>query len=135
MKEVITVINETLRKFKEKEPERYDRSFQVSVTIKKLVLDDYKSIFGIAGIASKGYNCYITNANGEINFSCDCEDHKKRGKVCKHIFRLLTLLQTFAMYRIQPESRTRIEEIEERLNRLENNYYKLISHIRETEQV
>jgi len=135
MKRVGEVLTEVVNQIKKEEPERFDRSYTVKATITKVFLDDSEGKFGIAGIASKGYKCFITNVKGELEFSCDCEDHKHRGKICKHIIRLLTILHTLALYRVEPDSRTRIEELESRISFLEQKYYYLLEAIKELQTV
>jgi len=135
MRKVGDILTEIIKQIKEEEPERFDRSYSVKATITKILLDDAEGKFGIAGIASKGYKCFITNVNGELKFSCDCEDHKHREKICKHIIRLLTILHTLALYRVEPDSKTRIEELEDRISFLERKYYYLLEAIKELQTV
>jgi hypothetical protein len=133
MKNVGNILTEIIKQIREEESERFDRSYSVKATITKILLDDTEGKFGIAGIASKDYKCFITNVNGELKFSCDCEDHKHRKKICKHIIRLLTTLHTLALYRVEPNNRTRIEELEDRISLLEQRYYSLLNTIKEFE--
>ena len=135
MQKIGNILTEIIKQIKEEEPERFDRSYSVKVTITKILLDDAEGKFGIAGIASKGYKCFITNVSGKLKFSCDCEDYKHRGKTCKHTIRLLTILHTLALYRVEPNSRTRIDELEGRISLLEQRYSSTLNTIKEFQTV